>query len=122
MSPVTTAFDPKPMRVRNIFICSDVVFCASSRMMKASFRVRPRMKAIGRHLDDAPLEQLRRPLVAEDVVERVVERPQVRVDLFDEVARAGTRAVSPASTAGRASTIRLTFFSSSAAAAIATAR
>ncbi len=26
MSPVITAVDPKPMRVRNIFICSMVVF------------------------------------------------------------------------------------------------
>src|SRR6516165_4012531 len=33
MSPVMTALVPKPMRVRNIFICSGVVFCASSRMM-----------------------------------------------------------------------------------------
>ena len=47
MSPVITAFDPKPSRVRNIFICSDVVFCASSRMTNASFSVRPRMKASG---------------------------------------------------------------------------
>ena len=43
MSPVTTAVDPKPIRVRNIFICSTVVFWASSRMMKASLSVRPRM-------------------------------------------------------------------------------
>ena len=47
MSPVTTAFEPKPSRVRNIFICSEVVFCASSRMTNASFSVRPRMNAIG---------------------------------------------------------------------------
>ena len=40
MSPVTTALEPKPSRVRNIFICSDVVFCASSRMTNASFSVR----------------------------------------------------------------------------------
>ena len=46
-SPVTTALEPKPMRVRNIFICSGVVFWASSRMRKLSFRVRPRMKARG---------------------------------------------------------------------------
>ena len=46
-SPFTTAFEPKPIRVRNIFICSGVVFCASSRMMNASFSVRPRMKASG---------------------------------------------------------------------------
>ena len=47
MSPVTTAFEPNPSRVRNIFICSDVVFCASSRITKASLSVRPRMNAIG---------------------------------------------------------------------------
>ena len=47
MSPVMTAFEPKPRRVRNIFICSDVVFCASSRMTNASLSVRPRMNAIG---------------------------------------------------------------------------
>ena len=43
MSPVTTILEPKPSRVRNIFICSGVVFCASSRMMKESLSVRPRM-------------------------------------------------------------------------------
>ena len=46
-SPVTTAREPKPMRVRNIFICSGVVFCASSRMMKESLSERPRMNASG---------------------------------------------------------------------------
>jgi hypothetical protein len=46
MSPVMTALT-QPSRVRNIFICSDVVFCASSRITNASFKVRPRMKAIG---------------------------------------------------------------------------
>ena len=46
-SPVTTARVPFPMRVRNIFICSEVVFCASSRMMKESLSVRPRMNASG---------------------------------------------------------------------------
>ena len=35
------------MRVRNIFICSGVVFCASSKMMNELLRVRPRMKASG---------------------------------------------------------------------------
>ncbi len=44
---MTTAFEPKPMRVRNIFICSLVVFCASSKMTKESFSDRPRMKASG---------------------------------------------------------------------------
>ena len=46
-SPFTTAFEPNPSRVRNIFICSGVVFCASSRMMNESFNVRPRMNARG---------------------------------------------------------------------------
>ncbi|MNL85223.1 hypothetical protein D3C87_2134690 [compost metagenome] len=36
-----------PRRVRNIFICIDVVFCASSRMTAALASVRPRMKASG---------------------------------------------------------------------------
>ena len=35
------------MRVRNIFICSMLVFWASSKMMNDSFSVRPRMKASG---------------------------------------------------------------------------
>ena len=42
-SPVMTALESKPRRVRNIFICSVVVFCASSRMTNESFSVRPRM-------------------------------------------------------------------------------
>ena len=47
MSPVTTICEPKPSRVRNIFICSGVVFCASSRITNESFSVRPRMNASG---------------------------------------------------------------------------
>lgn len=46
-SPVITIFDSNPSRVRNIFICSGLVFCASSRMMKASLSVRPLMYASG---------------------------------------------------------------------------
>lgn len=38
-SPVMTILESKPSLVRNIFICSALVFCASSRMMKASLRV-----------------------------------------------------------------------------------
>ena len=47
MSPVTTIFELNPSRVRNIFICSGLVFWASSRMMKESLSVRPRMNASG---------------------------------------------------------------------------
>ncbi len=46
-SPVTTIFDLWPIRVKNIFICTVVVFCASSRMMKVLFSVRPLMNAKG---------------------------------------------------------------------------
>ncbi len=46
------------MRVRNIFICSGVVFCASSRITKAWFSVRPRMKASGA-ISMAPRSKLR---------------------------------------------------------------
>ena len=42
-----TILESKPSRVRNIFICSGLVFCASSRMMNESFSVRPRMNASG---------------------------------------------------------------------------
>ena len=51
MSPETTIFEPAPIRVRNIFICDTVVFCASSRMMKASFSVRPAHVGQGNDLD-----------------------------------------------------------------------
>ena len=47
MSPVMTIFELKPRRVRNIFICSGLVFCASSRITNESLSVRPRMKASG---------------------------------------------------------------------------
>mgnify|MGYP006962769293 CR=1 FL=1 len=40
---VITNLELKPRRVRNIFICSGVVFCASSSTTKASLSVRPRM-------------------------------------------------------------------------------
>ena len=85
-SPVTTALVPKPMRVRNIFICSGVVFCASSRIMNEWFSVRPRMKASGA-ISIAPRSKSLRDLVeAHQVVERVVQRAQVGIDLLRQVA------------------------------------
>jgi len=45
--PGDNDLEPNPSRVRNIFICSAVVFWASSRMMNASLRVRPRIYASG---------------------------------------------------------------------------
>ena len=55
-SPVTTIFEPSPMRVRNIFICMLVVFCASSRMTKAVRQRAPAHEGQRRDLDDAGLE------------------------------------------------------------------
>lgn len=46
-SPVTITFEFIPILVRNILSCDDVAFCASSRMIAASFRVLPRMNASG---------------------------------------------------------------------------
>ena len=74
------------MRVRNIFICSGVVFCASSRMTKAWFSVRPRMKASGAISMRAALERLGAPLETHQVVQRVVQRAQVGIDLLRQVA------------------------------------
>ncbi len=95
MSPVTTTFDPKPMRVRNIFICSGVVFWASSRMMKLSVERAAAHERQRRHLDGAAIEQPLRAFGLDHVVERVVERPQVGVDLGHEVAGQEARAARP---------------------------
>ena len=46
-SPVMITLEPNPIRVRNIFICAGVVFCASSRMINALSSVRPRIYASG---------------------------------------------------------------------------
>ena len=74
------------MRVRNIFICSGVVFCASSRMMNAWLSVRPRMYASGAISIVCRSNSLRGLVEAHQVVQRVVERAQVRIDLLREVA------------------------------------
>ena len=44
---MTIIREPSPRRVRNIFICIEVVFCASSSSTQALASVRPRMKASG---------------------------------------------------------------------------
>ena len=86
MSPVTTIFEPKPSRVRNICICSGVVFCASSRMMKESFSVRPRMNASGATSIVPRSMYAVEPVGVHHVVERVEERAHVGVDLREHVA------------------------------------
>ena len=85
-SPVTTIFEPNPSRVKNICICSGVVFWASSRMMNESFSVRPAHERERDDLDRPPLHEPFDLLGVDHVVERVEEGPQVRVDLRLQVA------------------------------------
>jgi len=75
------------MRVRNIFICSGVVFCASSRMMEAVVERAPAHVGERRDLDRLSLEELADLVEAHQVVQRIVERAEVRVDLLREIAR-----------------------------------
>ena len=85
-SPQITIRLRMPKRVRNIFICAGVVFCASSRMMKASDKRAAAHEGDRRDLDlargDPPLDLLGR----QHVVERVVERAQIGIDLLLHVA------------------------------------
>ena len=85
-SPVTTHLEPKPIRVRNIFICSGVVFWASSKMMNEELSVRPRMKASGATSIVPRSSRRWAPSGSEQVVEGVVEGAQVGIDLGHEVA------------------------------------
>ena len=123
MSPVMTIFELKPRRVRNIFICSDGRVL---RLVEDDERVVQRAAAhVGerRDLDRALLASALRDLLGlEHVVERVVERPEVRVDLLEQVA--GQEAEPLAGLDGRArqDDARAPLASSSADTAIATAR
>ena len=86
MSPVTTIFEPNPSRVRNIFICSGEVFCASSRITNESLSVRPRMKASGATSITPRSRCVGDPLGIHHVVQRVEQRAQVGIDLGHQVA------------------------------------
>ena len=85
-SPVTTIREPNPSRVRNIFICSGLVFWASSRITNESLSVRPRMKASGATSMTPLLEVGVDAVGVEHVVERVEQRTQVGIDLRLDVA------------------------------------
>ena len=78
--------EASPSRVRNIFICTGVVFCASSRMTKACDRVRPRMKASGATSISPVPSRLRELVGRQHVVERVEDRPQIGIDLVAQIA------------------------------------
>ena len=88
-SPVITALELNPRRVRNIFICSLVVFCASSRITNESFSVRPRMKASGATSMMSFLQKALELVRFEQIVQRVVERTHVRIHFF--LQRAGKK-------------------------------
>ena len=99
-SPVTTIFEPNPSRVRNIFICSGVVFCASSRITNESLSVRPRMKASGA-TSITPFSRCAETFSGSSMsLQRVEQRAQVRVDLGHQVA--GQEAQALAGLHGRA--------------------
>ncbi len=86
VSPVTTTLDPKPIRVRNIFICSARRVL---RLVEDDERVVQRAAPhVGerRHLDGALLEEPPRRLRPDHVVHGVVERAEVGVDLGEQVA------------------------------------
>ena len=121
MSPVMTIFELKPRRVRNIFICSGLVFCASSRITNESLSVRPRMKASG-----ATSITLRSRWVATfsgSIMSCSASNSGRRYGSIFAIRSPGRKPRrSPASTAGRVRMIRLTSRRLSAAAAIATAR
>ena len=85
-SPVTIMREFSPRRVRNIFICIDVVFCASSRMTTALASVRPRMKASGATSMTPDGEAALDLVGRHHVVERVVERAEIGIDLLAHVA------------------------------------
>ena len=89
-----------PSRVRNIFICMDAAFCASSSRTHAFDRVRPAHKSEGRDLDHARLHAAFHEAGVHEIVERVEDRAEVRVDPCRACRRAGSRAARPASTAG----------------------
>ena len=121
MSPVTTIFELKPSRVRNIFICSGVVFWASSRMMKLSFSVRPRMNASGA-TSITPRSRCWVTRSGSSMSCRASNSGR-RYGSTLAIRSPGRKpSRSPASTAGRVRMIRLTSRRLSAAAASATAR
>ncbi len=94
MSPVITAFELAPSRVSNIFICSVVVFCASSMMMKESFSVRPRINASGATSMMFFSSILSTRSGSSRVVERVIERAKIRIDLFLQASRQKSKTLS----------------------------
>ena len=85
-SPVTIMRLFSPSRVRNIFICIEVVFCASSRMTTALRQRAAAHEGERRDLDLAGLQRALDDARVHQVVERVVDRAQIGIDLLAHVA------------------------------------
>ena len=120
-SPVTTTLEPKPRRVRNICICSGLVFCASSRMMKESFSVRPRMNASGAtSIVPRSMYAFRRS--GSSMSNSASKSGRMYGSTFASTSPGRKPSRSPASTAGRVRMMRPTCRSESAATASAIAR
>ena len=120
-SPVITMRVPSPIRVRNIFICAGVVFCASSRITNACARVRPRMNASGAtSISPVPI---RRVTWSPGIMSPSASYNGRRYGSTFSLRSPGRKpSRSPASTAGRDSTMRSTRPACSMATACATAR
>lgn len=121
MSPVMTIFEPNPSRVRNIFICSGVVFCASSSTTKESLRVRPRMYASGATSTVPAARSF--GTSSGSIISLRASYSGRRYGSILSVSVPGRKpSRSPASTAGRVRMIRLTSRRCSACTALAIAR
>src|SRR5216684_6067562 len=119
-SPVTTALELKPRRVRNIFICSLVVFCASSRITNESLSVRPRMNASGA-TSMMPFSRKRSSLSASSMSYSASYKGRMYGSIFCCSVPGKKLSRYPASTAGRAKMMRFTCLVNSALTAMATA-
>ena len=93
VSPVTTADEPKPdARQEHLHLLDGGVL----RLVHDDERVVQRAAAhVGerRDLDDVPLDELAHALDAEELVQRIVDRTQVGVDLLHHVARQEAQAL-----------------------------
>ena len=85
-SPVTTMRLFSPSRVSSIFICIAVVFCASSRITAAFDKRAAAHESERRDFDLAALQRALDDARVHQVIERVVDRAQIRIDLLAHVA------------------------------------
>ena len=83
---MTIIREPSPRRVRNIFICMAVAFCASSSRIAALDKRPPAHEGERRDLDHAGLDAPLDHAPVHEVVERVIDRAQIGVDLVAHVA------------------------------------